>query len=316
MNKICITGANGFIGRSICKSFKNSNVHIRAFSRNKNLQIKSNNIEFIKIDDFMNTKWKDLVYGYDCIVHCAGLVPSNYEKNKFKDYSLINIEGTSYLAKQCAKANVKKFIFLSSINVLGSNTNFNRPFIYNDEPKPITDYGLSKLEAEKQLKKISQETGLEVVIIRPPIVYGPSASGNLKRLIKLVNSGIPLPFKNIRNQRSLLGISNLVDVIKLCIENPNAAGKTFLVSDGEDLSTPELINHIASALGRSSKLFFIPEFVLKIISKILRKEGEMDRLLGSLQVDINFTCKVLNWKPSAKVAEEIKRMVQNNETLI
>lgn len=316
MNKICITGANGFIGRSICKSFENSNVHVRAFSRNKDLNIKSNNIEFIKVDDFMNTKWKDLVYGYDCIVHCAGIVPNNHKENKLKDYSLMNIEGTSYLAKQCAKANVKRFIFMSSINVLGSSTNFKRPFSYHDKPKPITDYGLSKLEAEKKLKKISQETGLEIVIIRPPIVYGPSASGNLKRLIKLVNLGIPLPFKNIRNQRSLLGITNLVDVIKLCIENPNAAGKTFLVSDGEDLSTPQLLNHIAHALGRRAKLFSIPKFVLTTISKIIRKEGEMNRLLGSLQVDINFTCKELNWKPSAKVADEINRMIQNDETLI
>lgn len=316
MNKICITGANGFIGRSICNSFKNSKVHVRAFTRNKNFQIKSNNIEFIKIDNFMNTKWKDLVYGYDCIIHCAGIVPSNREKNKTKDYNLINVEWTSHLAKQCAKANVKKFIFLSSINVLGSNTKLNKPFIYNDKPKPITDYGLSKLEAEKQLKKISQETGLKVVIIRPPIVYGPSASGNLLRLIKLVNSGIPLPFKSIRNQRSLIGINNLVDVIKICVENPNASGKTFLVSDGEDLSTPELIKYIAGALDKSSKLFFMPEFILKIICKIIRKEEEMNRLLGSLQVDINFTCKTLNWKPTTKVTEEIERMVRNNETFI
>ena len=316
MKNICITGANGFIGKSICKSLNNSDKYVRAFSRNKNLTISSNNIEFVKIEDFFNTNWKDLVFGFDCIVHCAGRVPSNHEKSKLDTYRSINIDGTSYLAKQCAAANVKRFIFLSSINVLGSKTNDNEPFLYNDKPKPITDYGLSKLEAEQELKKISQETGLEVVIIRPPIVYGPSATGNLERLIKLVNSGIPLPFKNVRNQRSLIGISNLVDVIKCCIENPNAAGKTFLVSDGDDLSTPELINFIAYAMGRSSRLFSIPKIFLKIIGKFINKENEMDRLLGSLQVDIDYTCKVLNWKPSAKVAEEIKRMVQHNDSHI
>ena len=209
-------------------------------------------------------------FGFDCIVHCAGRVPSNHEKSKLDTYRSINIDGTSYLAKQCAAANVKRFIFLSSINVLGSKTNDNKPFLYNDKPKPITDYGLSKLEAEEELKKISQETGLEVVIIRPPIVYGPSATGNLERLIKLVNSGIPLPFKNVRNQRSLIGINNLVDVIKCCIENPNAAGKTFLVSDGDDLSTPELINFIAYAMGRSSRLFSMPENFFKNYWKIYK----------------------------------------------
>ncbi len=316
MKKICITGANGFIGKSICKSLKESDKYVRAFSRNKNSTISSNNIEFVKIEDFFKTNWKDLVFGFDCIVHCAGRVPSNHEKNNLDTYRSINTDGTSYLAKQCAAANVKRFIFISTIYVLGSNTKDNKPFLYNDKPKPITDYGLSKLEAEEELKKISQETGLEVVIIRPPIVYGPSATGNLERLIKLVNSGIPLPFRNIRNQRSLIGISNLVDVIRRCIENPNAAGKTFLVSDGDDLSTPELINYIAYAMGRSSRLFSMPEIFLKIIGKFINKGNEMDRLLGSLQVDIDYTRKVLNWKPSVKVAEEIKRMVQNNDSLI
>ena len=148
MKKICITGANGFIGKSICKSLKESDKYVRAFSRNKNLKISSNNIELVKIEDFFKTNWKDLVFGFDCIVHCAGRVPSNHEKSKLDTYRSINIDGTSYLAKQCAAANVKRFIFLSSINVLGSKTNDNKPFLYNDKPKPITDYGLSKLEAE------------------------------------------------------------------------------------------------------------------------------------------------------------------------
>ena len=313
MKKICITGANGFIGNAICQTFINTNIKVRAFIRNHKEKIKANNIEYIKIDrDFTKVKWEDFLNGYDCVIHCAGSVPS-FKKNKsFETYKAINIEGTTSIAEQSAKANVKRFIFLSSINVLGSNTNNKRPFFYDDNPKPITDYGKSKLEAEIKLKTISKNTGLEIVIIRPPIVYGPEASGNLKRLSNLVKSGIPLPFSKIENKRSLIGISNLVEVIKSCIENPNASGKVFLVSDGEDLSTPQLINYIAKSMGINPKLFPLPNGLLKLLSKIINKKEEMDRLLGSLQVDITYTSKVLNWTPSVSVSQEIKKMIQND----
>ena len=313
MKKICITGANGFIGKSICRSLINTDIKVRAFIRSHKEKIEANNIEYIKIDrDFNKVKWEDFLNGYDCVIHCAGSVPS-FKKNKdFETYKAINIDGTTFLAEKSAKVNVKRFIFLSSINVLGSNTNNKRPFFYDDNPKPITDYGLSKLEAEIKLKTISENTGLEIVIIRPPIVYGPEASGNLKRLSNLVKSGIPLPFSKIENKRSLIGISNLVEVIKCCIENPNASGKVFLVSDGEDLSTPQLINYIAKSMGRSPKLFPLSNGLLKFLSKIFNRKEEMDRLLGSLQVDITYTSKVLNWTPSVSVSQEIKKMIQND----
>ncbi len=313
MKKICITGANGFIGKSICRSLINTNIKVRAFVRSHKKNIKANNIEYIKIDrDFNKVKWEDFLNGYDCVIHCAGSVPSFKKNRDFETYKAINIDGTTFLAEKSAKVNVKRFIFLSSINVLGSNTNNKRPFFYDDNPKPITDYGLSKLEAEIKLKTISKNTGLEIVIIRPPIVYGPEASGNLKRLSNLVKSGIPLPFSKIENKRSLIGISNLVEVIKCCIENPNASGKVFLVSDGEDLSTPQLINYIAKSMGRSPKLFPLSNGLLKFLSKIINRKEEMDRLLGSLQVDITYTSKVLNWTPSVSVSQEIKKMIQND----
>ncbi len=313
MKNIAVTGANGFIGKSICRNLINSNFRLRAFVRNSKEIIKADNIEYIKIDsEFNKVNWEDFLKGCECVIHCAGSVPNFKKEKKFESYKSINVDGTKLLAEQSSKVKVKRFIFLSSINVLGSNTNNKKPFFYDDKPKPITDYGLSKLEAEINLKTISKNTGLEIVIIRPPIVYGPNASGNLERLNKLVRSGIPLPFGKISNKRSLVGISNLVEVIKRCIENPNAGGKTFLVSDGEDLSTPQLIKYIAQSMGRSPKLFPVPNIMLKLISKIINKKEEMDRLLGSLQVDITYTSKVLNWLPEVSVSEEIKRMVQND----
>ncbi len=312
MKKICITGANGFIGKSICRNLINTQFSVRAFIRSSNELIKANNIEYIKIDnEFTKVNWQNFLNGYECVIHCAGSVPNFRKEKKFEAYKTINVDVTKYLAEQASKAKMKRFIFLSSINVLGSNTNNKKPFFYDDKPKPITDYGLSKLEAETNLKIISKNTGLEIVIIRPPIVYGPEASGNLERLNKLVRSGIPLPFSNINNKRSLIGISNLVEVIQRCIENPNAAGKTFLVSDGEDLSTPQLINYIAKSMGRSPKLFPVPNNLLKLISKIFNKKEEMDRLLGSLQVDISYTSKTLNWVPRVRVSQEIKRMIKS-----
>ncbi len=313
MKKICITGANGYIGKSICRSLINSKFRVRAFVRSSEEIIKANNIEYVKIDsDFNKVNWEDFLNGCECVIHCAGSVPNLRKEKKFENYKTINVDGTKFLAEQSLKAKVKRFIFLSSIYVLGSNTNNKKPFFYDDKPKPITDYGLSKLDAEINLKTISKNSGLEIVIIRPPIVYGPKVSGNFERLNKLVRSGIPLPFSKISNKRSFISISNLVEVIQCCIENPNAAGKTFLVSDGEDLSTPQLINYIAKSMGKSPKLFSLPNILLKLISKMINKKEEIDRLLGSLQVDINYTSKVLNWSPRAKVSEEIKRMIQSD----
>lgn len=313
MKKICITGANGYIGKSICRSLINSKFRVRAFVRSSEEIIKANNIEYVKIDsDFNKVNWEYFLNGCECVIHCAGSVPNLRKEKKFENYKTINVDGTKFLAEQSLKAKVKRFIFLSSIYVLGSNTNNKKPFFYDDKPKPITDYGLSKLDAEINLKTISKNSGLEIVIIRPPIVYGPKVSGNFERLNKLVRSGIPLPFSKISNKRSFIAISNLVEVIQCCIENPNAAGKTFLVSDGEDLSTPQLINYIAKSMGKSPKLFPLPNILLKLISKMINKKEEMDRLIGSLQVDITHTSKVLNWVPSSRVFQEIKRMIQSD----
>ena len=180
-----------------------------------------------------------------------------------------------------------------------------------DIPEPKDFYGISKLEAEKELWKISRKTGLEVNILRLPLVYGERVKGNLNRLLMLVRSGVPLPFKMIRNQRSMIGLDNLIDLIILCIDHPAAAGKTFLVSDGEDLSTPELITQIANSMGRTARLFPMSISLLKLLGKILNRKEEINRLTDSLIIDSRFTEKTLNWFPPHNVSEGIRRMVQS-----
>ena len=191
------------------------------------------------------------------------------------------------------------------------DTNNRKSFLQSDEINPIENYAISKYEAEQALLQISDKTAIETIIIRSPLVYGPSAPGNLARLIKLVSSNIPLPFSRINNKRSMVGIDNLVDLLIRCIDHPNSAGKTFLISDGEDLSTPDLINHIASSMGHKAYLFPVPMFLLKFVSRILGKQREIDRLVGSLKIDSNYTRETLNWMPPVSVTEGIRRMVQD-----
>ena len=237
--------------------------------------------------------------------------------NKKEDldvYHLVNTEGTRRLAEQAAAVGVKKFVYLSSVKVNGESTgkiDNNKMFTNNDIPEPQDAYSISKFKAEKVLWEISAKTGLEVVIVRLPLVYGKDVKGNLARLIKLVKLGIPLPLSMIQNQRSMIGVDNLVDLIIQCIDHPVAAGKTFLVSDGEDLSTIDLINHIGISMGRKARLFPVPIFLLKFLGSILGKQKEINRLVGSLKIDSSYTQEILNWTPPVSVAEGIRRMVQD-----
>ena len=310
MNKICITGANGFIGKSLCKSLISFKKPIIALVRNELdfQQIKNKN--FLQYS--LNGNLKKYFQECHCIVHCAGMVYK--DKLKLEEYSLVNIDLTKKIVEQAIAARVKRFIFISTIKVNGENTSSKdkmRVFKYNDKPDPQNNYGISKLEAEKMLWDKAKKTGLEVVIIRLPLVYGRGVKGNINRLIKLINSRIPLPFLGIKNQRSLIGIDNLTDLIIRCIDHPKAAGKTFLASDGKDVSTPELIKIIASSMGKSARLFSIPTVLIKFLGFIFRKHEEIDRIVGTLQIDITYTKKTLNWTPPVSVKEGIRRMVQD-----
>lgn len=313
MKKICVTGASGFIGKSLCKTLLASNKTVRGFVRSLNTNTDPPEIELISIGNISSkTNWIDQIRGYDCIVHCAGQVHFIKDKIDLETYRLVNSEGTKRLAEQAVEAGVKRLVFLSTVKVNGESTvreeNF-RIFTYKDKPDPQDPYSRSKLEAENALWEIASKTNLEVVVVRLPLVYGYNAKGNLKRLMKLINFGLPLPFSLIKNNRSLICIDNLVDVLIRCIEHPKAKGNTFLVSDDEDLSTPDLLRFIASEMKISLCLFPFPISMLKILGFITGNSNEINRLVGSLQLDISHTKKTLNWFPPVTLRDGIKKMV-------
>ena len=311
--KILITGANGFIGKSLCKALSKLYSNITGTVRFIQSPSCVDDINYISVGDIsLNPNWKDALVDCDYVIHCAARAHITSESNKksLETYRLINVKSTKILAEKCVSAGVKRLIFLSSIGVLGVDTNNRKPFIYSDDPNPIDNYSISKFEAVQELFKISKNSGLEIVVIRSPLVYGASPPGNLARLIKFINFGMPLPFRKLTNKRSMIGIDNLVDLIVKCILHPDAANKTFLVSDDNDLSTPDLIRLISTSMRCKSRLFYAPIFLIKFLGYIFRKKKEIYKLIGSLQVDINHTKKVLNWRPPLSVKEGINRMVQ------
>ena len=313
MKRICITGANGFIGNALCKSLKSPNNHIRGFVRVIDLDNNYSETERISVGDISSkTNWKDHLNGFDCIIHCAGITNQLGGIKDINVYNFVNIDGTKRLAEQAAEVGVKRLVFLSSVKVNGESKDqiTKQKFSHKDKSNPNDSYAISKLEAEKALWEISSRTGLEVVVVRLPLVYGYGAKGNLERLIKLVKSRVPLPLSLVKNQRSMIGIDNLIDLLIRCIDHPEASGKTFLASDGEDLSTPELIKLIASSMGRKANLFPFPISMLKFLGSVFRRREEINRLVGSLRIDDSYTKEILNWTPPLSVEEGIRRMVQ------
>tara|TARA_Y100000768_G_scaffold339973_1_gene283555 strand:- start:1922 stop:2896 length:975 start_codon:yes stop_codon:yes gene_type:complete len=322
MEKILVSGSSGFIGKNLCRELNKLNRPVVGTVRNLNSIENKNKFEKFLIDNInLSTDWKNALKDVKCIIHCAGKAHIMNGDNKKDSYHSVNTEGTIRLAEQAAEVGVKRFIFLSSVKVNGENTetNFldrtekkktNKIFKNYDIPNPQDFYAKSKFEAEKALWKISKKTGLDVIVIRLPLVYGFGAKGNMLKLIKLINSGIPLPFSLVKNKRSLIGIENLVDILIKCIDHPNVAGKTFLVSDGEDLSTIDLLKNIGSALGVSVRLFPFPISLLKLLSIVIGRHREMDRLLLSLQVDSTDIKKRLNWIAPSSVKEGIRKMVK------
>jgi len=250
--------------------------------------------------------------GVDVLIHAAARahVVNDLEANPLVQYRRVNLEGTLNVARQAAAAGVRRFIFISSIGVNGNiNT---RPFQADDRPNPAEPYAQSKWEAERGLVHLAAETGLEVVIIRPPLVYGFGAPGNFGSLVHWIEKGVPLPLGAIRNKRSLVGIDNLVDLIIRCIDHPAAANQVFLAGDGEDLSTTELLRGVGEAMGKPARLIPVPAGMLQFGATLLGKKAMAQRLLGSLQVDISKTCELLDWKPPYTVQEGLRRCFERS----
>ena len=311
MNKILLTGSTGFIGSELLRQFKLKKYFIHTSSRST-LEKKVNGVKNFIINQIDNdTNWSEALEGVDCVIHCAGVATETYKSDKsvLSYYRKINVEGTRNLAYQAAAKGVKRFIFISSIKVNGERTEGFLSFKNTDIPKPEGIYAISKWEAEQSLHSISKQTGLEIVIIRTPIVYGQQVKGNFYRLINFIDRGFPLPFGKVNNLRSYVALDNLVDLIICCINHPKATGQTFLVSDGEDLSTPDLIKKIAFILEKKPFLFPVPISFMKFVGKIMGKSREIDRLVSSLRLDCSHTSSLLNWNRSISADEALFKTV-------
>ena len=307
---ILVTGANGFIGNALCKALVSSERKVRGSVRSSSHTLYSTNLNKILVDKISNkTNWLNILSGCNTVVHCAAKNNNMHKIDELNSYRSINTFGTKNLAEQCARIGVKRFIYLSTASVMGANTDKCGVFLNSDKPNPSENYSISKFEAEQELWKISRNTGLEVVIVRSPIVYGYGVKGNFKRLMKLVNIGIPMPFGLLKNQRSFIGLDNLIDLIIKCTDHPNAAGKTFLVSDDEDLSTADLIRYMQLAIKKSSFLFPVPVFFLKFMGTIIGKQKEINKLVNSFKLDSSYVRDELNWKPPWSVKEGIIKMM-------
>lgn len=261
-----------------------------------------------------DTEWMPFVNGQDVVVHVAARahIMRDEVNDSMAEYRRVNVDGTLSLARQAAAAEVKRFIFISSIKVNGEGTFQGRPYTAAGTPNPLDPYGISKFEAEQGLIQLAAETGMEVVIIRPPLVYGPGVKGNFASMIKLVEKGLPLPLGAVYNKRSLVGIDNLIDLIIRCIDHPRAGNEVFLAGDGEDLSTTELLRAVGKAAGRPARLIPVPAGMLQFGATLLGKKAMAQRFLGSLQVDISKTCELLDWKPPYTVEEGLRRCFEQS----
>lgn len=307
--KVLVTGASGFVAGAVLSRWApNPQYQIKAALRRKRSEI-PHRVSLVEIDDLgPKTDWKAAVSGMDAVVHTAGRVHVMNEpaSDPLGEFRRVNVEGTWNLACQAAAAGVRRFIYISSVKVNGEGNLSERPFTETDPPHPQDAYGLSKWEAEQALMKVSGETKLEVVILRFPLVYGPRMKGNMPRLFWLADRGLPLPFQRVRNRRSLLYVGNAVSAISESLSHPNAAGATFMVSDGEPVSTPELIRRIASVLNRPVRLIPFPTSVLRSAGRLIRRSEEVNRLLDSLIMDSSKIGRILNWSPPYTLDQGLK----------
>lgn len=312
---ILITGAGGFVGQALCKRITHHSAwdKVISVSRKKlNSPCANELIHYHTIVSLQELCGQtELLSDVDCIVHLAARVHqmNDLSEDPLSEFRAVNTEATCLLATAAAAAGVRRFIYLSSIKVIGDGSQEHR-YTELSPQKPADPYALSKWEAEQKLKQIAEETGLEVVIIRPPLVYGENVKANFQTMLKVVQKGIPLPVALIQNKRSLIYVENLVDAILTTSIHPKASNQTFLVSDGEDVSTPQLIIAIANALERPAKLLPIPVWLLTISGMLLGKSQSVSRLTSSLYVDSSKLKNTLNWKPPFTFDEGIKKTVE------
>jgi nucleoside-diphosphate-sugar epimerase len=301
--RVLVTGATGFVGRALCQDLPRRGWQVSAAVRKQALLPEGCEPRIVG-DIGPGTDWTEALKGVDAVTHLAARVHIMRERaeDPLASFRRTNVEGTLRLARAAARAGVGRFVFLSSVQALGGASP-NGPLTDASQPKPEESYGISKCEAEVGLREIANQLRLEVVILRPPLVYGPGVKGNFRSLMNLVDRRVPLPLKAVANRRSLLYLGNLVDAIALCLEGSAAANRTYLLRDGEDLSTAELVRRIGAALGHQTALFPVPASLLKFGAGCVGRAAEARRLLGSLIVDDRSIRQELEWNPPFTVDE-------------
>lgn len=306
--RVLVTGASGFVGSAVVDRLVRDGFEARAAVRHRPAHGPTGVQWFDSLDLGADGDWSAALEGVEAVIHCAARVHVMHEAaaDPLAEFQRVNVDGTLCLAAQAARAGVRRFVFVSSIGVNGAQT-FERPFRADDAPAPHSPYAQSKLEAESGLKAEAAGSTLAPVIVRPPLVYGPDAPGNFRTLMHAIQRGIPLPFGAVHNRRSLVALDNLVDLLCRCITEPAAAGGTFLVSDGEDVSTPDLLRRCATALGRRARLLPVPVPLLRGAARLLGRESAAQGLCDSLQVDITPTREQLGWSPVTQMDEELSR---------
>ncbi|MDV3503114.1 SDR family oxidoreductase [Marinobacter sp. M-5] len=306
--EVLVSGASGFVGQALVKNLRDL-PELRVSGSVRSAQ--RNPIDgMLEIGDIHSkTDWSALLRNKKVVIHTAALLNSTHDEvaDRLAAFREVNTAGTLNFARQAAAAGVRRFVFISSIKVNGEQTLRGVPFKEGDAPDPSDAYAISKLEAEQGLWEIGRDTDMEIVVIRPPLVYGPGVKGNFASLVALVCRGLPLPLGAVENKRSFVSLKNLVDLVTVCMVHPKAANQLFLVSDGDDLSTPELLRRVATAVEKTAILIPVPNRFLEFAAFVLGRKMQAQRLLGSLQVDITKVRDLLNWEPPISVDEGLRR---------
>jgi len=299
---VFLTGATGFVGSAVMRRLVADGFSVTAAVRNE-ADLVAHGVRIAHFDSFETADWGEQLWGVDSVVHCAARVHvmNDTESDPLAAFRKVNVEGTLHLARQAAEAGVRRFVFISSIKVNGEGTQPGKAYTADDLPDPRDPYGVSKMEAEQRLRELANHTAMDVVIIRPVLVYGPGVKANFLNMMRWLDKGIPLPFGAIHNARSLVALDNLVDLIITSLVHPHAANQIFLVSDGEDLSTTQLLCRMGRALGKSARLIPFPSWMLSSAANLLGKRALSQRLCGSLAVDIGKTRSLLQWTPPVSV---------------
>jgi len=304
---VLVTGSNGFVGSALSDRLRLDHVPFRSAVRTVSTDLPGSDSVVVGAVHYQ-TNWQTALNGITTVIHLIARVHvmSDTARDPRAEFCKVNVEGTLNLARQAIAAGVRRFIFMSSVKVNGEATQPGHPFTEQDPPNPQDLYAISKYEAEQGLRQLTANTGMEVVIIRPPLVYGPGVKANFSALMRAVQHGWPLPLGMVNNKRSLLALDNLIDFIITCITHPQAANQTFVISDGQDLSSAELVLELARAAGVPARLLPVPLWALEWAGRLTGKGDAVQRLCGNLQIDSSKARKILDWKPIVSVQEGLR----------